>query len=144
MLKSGTYTISVVNYCAKEQLTIEYVSDEAIRAYDYYLRGAFAKKDHWNTLTDDYKLVVEDGVASITKKLEVNDEFKVATKDWNLSQFKYSSSLIANFGAKGENIVVKVAGTYKISILNYGTTNQQLAIEAIDVDVVEPEIPKEK
>ena len=40
--------------------------------------------------------------------------------------------------------IVKVAGTYKISIINYGTTNQQLAIEGVDVDVVEPETPEEK
>ena len=111
-------------------------TDPVVPTTSWYFAGSMNGWAQANPLVYD-----ENGVASIEMTLAVGDEFKIADNtnpDW-LPQFN-SSNIPANlatyFGDKTGNILVKVAGTYKFSVVDGA-----LVIEIVDAE--EPSVPSE-
>lgn len=80
-----------------------------------YLRGTVTDPA-WDSLT--LPLAKNNGIASIELDLQANHTFKIANSDWTtIYDYGYFSSAANNFGNDADNnIVVKLAGTYKIDV----------------------------
>ena len=81
-----------------------------------FIRGTL---NDWGTpLANQELLINADGNPEITIELAEGVEFKVASIDWSTFDFGYNDGLSADsFEAAGTNIKVKVAGTYKITVV---------------------------
>ena len=133
---AGTYKFSVVDGALViEIVDAEEPSEPVIPTTEWYFAGSMNGWGDAEALVYD-----ENGVASIEKTLAVGDEFKIAAvkSNWEpqLNSSNIPANLAAYFGDKTGNILVKVAGTYKFSVVNGA-----LVIEIVDAE--EPSVPSE-
>lgn len=147
VLTAGTYTVTVT---ADGALVVELVEatepSEPVEPsepadIEWYFAGSMNGWGEAAPLVYD-----ENGVASIEMTLAVNDEFKIAAvkSGWE-PQFNSSNipaDLADNFGDKGGNILVKVAGKYKFSVVD-GALVIELLEAAEPSEPVEPSEPSE-
>lgn len=112
--KAGLYKF-VVNLDSKT-LTVYRDSQELIEDRNVlYVRGTITTPA-WDSLS--LILGKNNGISVIELQLKVGDAFKVADATWTaIYDYGYFNSATTHFGSdKDNNIVVKVAGTYKIEV----------------------------
>ena len=81
-----------------------------------FVRGTL---NEWGSPAEHELLINADGNPEITVELVEGAEFKVASTDWSTFDFGYNADLSADlFEEVGGNIKVKVAGTYKITVVD--------------------------
>lgn len=134
--KSGEYTFS---YNSTSKVLSVSFEEKPATAYDYYLDGDIGAGGTWNafvTSPAEYKLTETEsgsGVYKITKQLAANQQIQIracvagevpttSNTANNLYQFNYLNGAGDNFeamSADNNNIKVKVAGNYDISIDGY-------------------------
>lgn len=103
-------------------------SPVTISEANYYIRGS--EKANWG-VKPEFRLRhdKESNSASITVSFKVNEEFKVAEEDWNHKNFGSSYIPEGNEDFEGsDNIKVKNACTYKITINNISSDESQRTI----------------
>ena len=117
---SGMNTINQSILITTEEEYIVHEVEGTVNSSDLCLKGTMTE---WAE-SDDYRLAISDGIASITVDLTAGDEFKIANSDWS-TQYHFLSINAASglFEAAGDdaskpNIKVLTTGTYKIDVAN--------------------------
>lgn len=112
------YGINATGFASKEA-ALEAYAAEQVSPNVYYLRGDM---NNWDT---SKPLTVNGDVASIEIHISKGQGFKVACASWDDK----------NFGdANGQNLTVEKSGLYLVSVINYGSDNEELKIELVKED----------
>ena len=112
------YGINTTGFASKEA-ALEAYAAEQVSPNVYYLRGDM---NNWDT---SKPLTVNGDVASIEVHISKGQGFKVACASWDDKWFG---------DANGQNLTVEKSGLYLVSIINYGSENEELKIELVKED----------
>ena len=112
------YGINTTGFASKEA-ALEACAAEQVSPNVYYLRGDM---NNWDT---SKPLTVNGDVASIEVHISKGQGFKVACASWDDKWFG---------DANGQNLTVEKSGLYLVSIINYGSENEELKIELVKED----------
>ena len=117
---SGMNTVNqTISITTEEEYIVNKV-EGTVNASDLYVKGSMTD---WAE-SDDYRLSIIDGVASITVDLTAGDIFKVANTDWSTEYHLLSVNVAQGlFDAAGDdatkpNMKVKTTGKYKIEVVD--------------------------